>query len=90
MEQKSFKEVWGLSNQAYDRLYNVVTVILPIVLTIVLGLATILNVEWLNTAGAILSLVLTAIGVKINASNKAYFEVHEVQIKPEYLREEYK
>ena len=90
MEQKSFKEVWGMSNETYDRLYNVVTMILPIVLTIVLGLETILGIEWLGTAGAILSLVLSAVGVRVNVSNRAYFEVHEVQIKPEYLREEYK
>lgn len=90
MEQKSFKEVWGISNQAYDRLYNVVTVIMPIILTITLGLAQILQAEWLNTAGAILALVLSAVGVRVNTANKAYFEVHEVQIKPEYLREEYK
>ena len=90
MNQKSFKEVWGLSNETYDRLYNFVTVIMPVILTITLGLAQILQVEWLNTAGAILALVLSAVGVRVNTANKAYFEVHEVQIKPEYLRDQFK
>lgn len=90
MENKNFKETWGMSNETYDRLYSVVTVILPVIITIVLGLSEILNIPELGTAGAILTLVLSAIGQRVNTANKAYFEKHEVQIKPEYLRDQFK